>query len=76
METFMDENFLLNTTVAQELHHNHAAKCQLLIIIAISYLKWLQMIINFVQLLKSGWEATIINGERCVLMVSMKILHW
>lgn len=26
METFMDENFLLNTTVAQELHHNHAAK--------------------------------------------------
>lgn len=22
----MDENFLLNTTVAQELHHNHAAK--------------------------------------------------
>lgn len=26
METFMDENFLLNTTVAQESHHNHAAK--------------------------------------------------
>ena len=35
MKKFMDENFLLETSTAQDLFHNHAAKCRLLTIIAI-----------------------------------------
>ena len=35
MKQFNDKNFVLETEVAQDLYHNHAAKCQSLTIIVI-----------------------------------------
>lgn len=40
MKNFMDENFLLQTETAQKLYHEHAAKCPLLTITVILFLRW------------------------------------
>lgn len=68
----MDENFLLETTTAQDLFHNHAAKMPI-----IDYHCHLipEMVANdhkFKALQSCGLAETIINGVQCVLTAFLK----
>lgn len=72
MKQFNDENFVLETQVAQDLYHNHAAKMPI-----IDYHCHLipEMVVKTTSLrvlLSCGWVATTISGVPCVPMVSTR----
>ena len=69
MKQFNDENFLLDTSVAQELFHEHAAKMPIIDYHCHLIPPWWLVIIALRVSPNCGLVATTISGEPCVPMV-------
>lgn len=68
MKKFMDEDFLLESDVAKDLYHNHAAKLPIIDYHCHLDPKMVAEDYHFEASQNFGWVETIISGEPCAPM--------